>query len=632
MSSFPSPLLLNESGPSVRYSASCQTAIRGIELSIEWNAAPSSPTSGVEMQHVVWGFVGPRREQCFADSVYSTRTPVVLTRVSNQRGGDDRSNTTVVSIPYRVELMAGSRFALLLADIDAPIDSVRETLERRSRRGRGGPGSDHSHNGTAESTTASTASAVTINAVKSVQWRISGHSFGEPMLRDTVEWQPLLHFRWYELKSSLLESTVVEQQQRPHHHCQHPLHSCGCSGTTAAASGAASLCAGGVKEAVAIGTNRAAIQWSDGSVGSLAEVRPYRRSFTPARPAKVVRVRRFPHRHADIVGEVSFGTIAEAMGRTTDPFTGEHYVLLRLPMGELYRPLIALYDLVYAREDYYIWGWSKVAGTSGQPLLEEVAMDDMDGAATALAVEKEEAAKTKSEGVVPTIWAAGRPLSSSQQEEVVPLPPGSFYTPVGDRSQAVRIRRRPTLTSPVIREMPRNEAREATSLIYTSLPIVSGGAKKGRTASRVMHCFVEWARGGYSLMQNHVDLFLAPVNLMGTPRRFPLRTRSRPPPEDGDDDDAEEESVIDLTEERRRRGRGERRRSRSQASSVSDDDLERVLHPPSTSFLAADASLLSPHSISPHLREGLAKGRVRLEDLPRRDEHDSTSSSDSDEW
>lgn len=59
---------------------------------------------------------------------------------------------------------------------------------------------------------------------------------------------------------------------------------------------------------------------------------PYSREYTPARPDKApVRVRRFPHRQADVVRTIAFGERVWVRGQTRDPETGDVYLILDEP-------------------------------------------------------------------------------------------------------------------------------------------------------------------------------------------------------------------------------------------------------------------------------------------------------------
>lgn len=136
-------------------------------------------------------------------------------------------------------------------------------------------------------------------------------------LPEHAGWRPVLHHKWFMVKPSVRR-----------------------------VSGSASLRAGEVGEVHAVSTCGGFVKWDNRTVTPMSELLPYRKVFTAARADKVVRIRRFPHRHADIIGEVKNGESKAAIGQVLDPVDKELYVLW---------------------ED---GGWSRLGGTSGPFLIE----------------------------------------------------------------------------------------------------------------------------------------------------------------------------------------------------------------------------------------------------------------------
>ncbi|KAG5475539.1 hypothetical protein LSCM4_04121 [Leishmania orientalis] len=553
----------------------------------------ASAANDESTSYVLWAMTIPMRVASFADGFYTVTVPVPLAFAKVVPGMPRRR--AVVSL-HRWNLNGGTRSALLLAPPDAPSLHVREALEEALGV-----------------RPVATLSPLPLGLVPVVRWALSGT---ETLLPDPVagaEWQPLLHRRWYELKSYVRQGTVVLFYSAGT--CRRAANETdGSHSNTGSLNGgspatAGAMFAGDVKEADAVSVNRACIKWTDGAVGILDEVKPYYRVFRPARPEKTIRVRRFPHRYADVVGEVPFGQHIEAFGRATDPFTAEQYVLVYLPAEEAFVRHVSTYDLTYVEEGRYIWGWSKLAGSSGLPLL----------------VEAED--KGASAGDIPAEPRNGRAAASpmhdapssaqrADQVDVTPLPEPTFYTPVR-AGCPVRIRSKPLLSSLVMREMEANEVRAAVALVTVPLPLPADP-----TGTPVNHVFLQWQQGGYSLLRSATEAFLAPVMLSRVPRRFPIRTRSG-----CDDVTATAPEVLDLCGQRSRK-------CRHSSATLEDKDVETeladFLRPNRASVrVASDASLLSPHSLPESLQESLKRGVVRLEDLPAIGEEWEANGSDS---
>lgn len=555
-----------------------RTVIMAIEAELldSWASAPD----GEPTPYVLWALTIPMRVACFADGLYTATVPVPLAFANCVPGTPRRR--VVVSL-QRWGLSEGTRSALLLAPLDAPSVLVREVLEEVLGVRR-----------------AEAQSPPPLEVVPVVRWRLSGTEMLSPDLLGEAEWQPLLHRRWYELKSYVRQGTVV-----PHYSARAGPRTTNDAGSHHSSAGSLNggsptstgvMFAGDVKEADAVSVNRACIKWTDGVVGLWDEVKPYYRVYQPARPEKTIRVRRFPHRYADVVGEVPFGQRIEAFGRATDPFTAEQYVLVYLPAEEAFATHICTYLLTYVEEGRYIWGWSKLSGTSGLPLLVEA--EDNDAGAGHIPA---------GPGNGCAIASPARNTRSRVQEGggsgVMPLPEPTFYTPLRD-GRPVSIRSKPFMSSPVLREMDTNEVRAAVALVTVPLRLPADS-----TGAPVNHVFLEWQDGGYSLLRNATESFLAPVQLSRVPRRFPIRTRSG-----GDDGTAVTPEVLDLS-----RQRSHAHRHSSGASEDKDEEakLAEMMRPHRTSTrVAVDASLLSPHSLPASLQESLRRGVVRLEDLP----------------
>lgn len=581
---------------------------------------------------VVWALAVPQQTRSFADGVYSVIMPVPLgyvtfaTAPASRPVADNPPCSIAVLSLGRWELSAGTRLALALTAPDADpanLWAVMDGVARGLRAGEAQP----------------TKYAV-LNPLIAPRWRLCGSQMpaADPPA-EAAEWQPLLHRRWYELKSYVRQGTAV-----PYFTTRRPR---GDSDSDREEEGDGAevvpMYAGDVREAEAISLNRHCILWADGGVGLYDEVKPFYRVYQPARPDKTIRVRRFPHRYADIVGEIPFGQRVEACGRATDPFTQEQYVLLFLPPGDAFAHHRTTYDLTFVEDGRYVWGWSKLAGTSGLPLLMEgqgeqtelskpllMAATHASGGTTATTSSSSTAREgmhatssikgcTDNNGAASNNAAGQDGLNSNgsvgKGSEVMELPEGTFYTPVRE-GRPVRIRKRPTLTAATIREMEVNEVRAATALVTVVLRTAASPASDG---SGVPHVFVQWQQGGYSLLRSEVECFLVPVVLSRVPRRFPIRTRSSGNIAAGAAGTLgeEEEEVIDLSRPRKR-PRNHRRGAGAgddQEGADSEAELAAMLHRrPKT--VVEDESLLSPYSLPASLQEGLRRGVVRLEDLP----------------
>ncbi|KAG5501399.1 hypothetical protein JKF63_03212 [Porcisia hertigi] len=568
-----------------------RTIITGIEAELldSW----ASSVDGDSMSYVLWALTIPMPVACFADGVYAAAAPIPLAFARFVLGAPHRR--AVVSL-RRWDISGGTCSALLLASLDASPELVRDALEEALGMRRGA---------------APLPPSPTIVPVE--RWGLSGMEMTSRDLLAEVEWQPLLHRRWYELKDYVRQGTVVPYYsaragpQRSHSNGSYS-RSLGTFKSGSVAS-TAPMFAGDVKEAEAVSVNRACVMWTDGVVGLLDEVRPYYRVYQPARQDKTIRVRRFPHRYADVVGVVPFGQRIEAFGRATDPFTKEQYVLVYLPAGEVFATHISTYDLTCIDEGRYIWGWSKLEGTSGLPLLAEA--EDSDARASEAIADP-----GNSRAVALPMGGARLSTHEGDRAHVMPFSEPTFYTPVRD-GRPVRIRSKPSLSSSVLREMETNEVRAAVALVTVPLCLSSDTAR-----APINHVFLEWQQGGYSLLRNSTESFLAPLQLSRVPRRFPIHTRS------GGDDMTAAPEVLDLCGRRKFK----RRRSATISEAVDEDaKLAEFFRPHRASaHVASDASLLNPSSLPKPLQESLRKGVVRLEDLPTLKEESEVGESDSD--
>ncbi|CCD15812.1 unnamed protein product [Trypanosoma congolense IL3000] len=173
-------------------------------------------------------------------------------------------------------------------------------------------------------------------------------------------WRPLLVYRWFELKQHVREATQIGSRSR---------------GSMRPGSEVKfrkrPMLNGEVREATGLSSCGNYVLWQDGTLGYRRELVPYRRFFIPAREDKCVRVRSFPHRFADIVGEVPHGCVVEAIGRKKDPYTKEEYALLVLSGLPNAVALAETYELTSIERGKWVWGWSKIASSNGVVFLWE---------------------------------------------------------------------------------------------------------------------------------------------------------------------------------------------------------------------------------------------------------------------
>lgn len=138
-------------------------------------------------------------------------------------------------------------------------------------------------------------------------------------------WRPVLHRKWFVVKPHVRKTTV--KFSPPHVLAPHRR-------------------AGEVGEVRCVSNCGTMVRWSNAVESPTQEVMPFRKILTPARVTKAVRVRKYPHRNADILDEVPFGCERTAVGQQIDEATGEMYVCW---------------------ED---GGWSRVQGADGPFLIE----------------------------------------------------------------------------------------------------------------------------------------------------------------------------------------------------------------------------------------------------------------------
>lgn len=642
--------MVEETGPCVVVALHHRTIVVSIEVELLAPPPPSSPSMAATSSSadaastifMVWARIVPRRERRFADGVYTVTSPVPLGCVAyapaelpqSCPARLHRNHTAALSLG-RWELCAGTRVVLTLARPDTAVSVVHSAMEAALHRKKA-----IAHHPQKEGEEQQQREQM--GSALAAHWRLCGCQVATADTAvNEVEWQPLLHRRWYELKSYVRQGTTV------------PYAPSGCQANETESGSEAStlspvMYAGDVREAEAVSVNRQCVLWVGGGVGLYDEVKPFCRVYQPVRPEKTVRVRRFPHRYADVVGEVPFGLCVEALGRTTDPFTQEQYVLLYLPAGEAFAHHISTYDLTFVEEGRFLWGWSKLAGSSGLLLLRECQSDDgvpISGSDRTIAASPSSLSSAPALGATTPVASTTRVSDAVVKDEadgkaeVMLLPEGTFYTPVRE-GRVVRIRRRPTLTAATLRQMEVNEVRAAVALLTVAVCAPSDPA-----GAAIPHVFVKWRQGGYSLLRNEVECFLVPVLLSRVPRRFPIYTRSTCGDGAGaSDGEAEvgEKAVIDLSRPRaRKRGRY----ATNSDDGDKDAELQAMLqrHRMPRAAVTTDDSLLSPYDLPASLQEGLRKGVVRLEDLPplhqpsqkEEEEEDDDDSDDSDslgEW
>ena len=158
------------------------------------------------------------------------------------------------------------------------------------------------------------------NAISCIRTSLCGHTVEGLPAR--LPWQPVIQRRCYVVRPNVRKVTVRR--------C--PLHiKC------------PSLCSGQVAEISAVSKSLA--RWRNGVVSVLAELEPFSRTYICARGDKPVRIRKYPHRNADIIGEMTVGEARKAVSKIVDPAHGEEYV------------------------EWESGGWSRVSGTGGPFLV-----------------------------------------------------------------------------------------------------------------------------------------------------------------------------------------------------------------------------------------------------------------------
>lgn len=565
MNEAPSSLLWCESGAPVHFRAARRMVITTMEigttlpplLTSDTTATFSLPPSGTPSlcgSVVVWALVLPRLQRLSADRLYAHSPPLALGVVNMVRDGTPE----LAYLPLtRWVVEAGSTVWLALTNADSTAEAVGRQFDecRAAVRGKALASSPTSTSPTEKQ---SGGLCLFIPATFS----LTGMQLGELYSTEEHQWHPLLVHRWFELKNYVRASTVVEPPSASQRAAVQ-------KAPTSSGAPPWRMYQGDVKAAVAVSANGGFVRWEDGSTGLMDELKVFYREYTPARQEKVVRVRRYPHRYADVVGEVPFGSTVKACGRATDPFTGEVYALLYLLPGEAYRHMVETYELQYvsAREGW-LWGWSKIAGRQGLPFLVEV-----DGAArkeretTAVADQSSPGSQSPLPPLLPGSHGRGQsadsataaPTTVSESEtdlgfirvKLTKLPPRSFFTSVRE-GKGVRIRAEPSLHAVSLAELEPNEVKEAVALLR--VPIAATAAapppttdvtqpsavqdttegssapspsppNAGATAPKLYNEFVKWRDGGYSLVCNPHQTYLVPVNVTDSIRRFPVRAR-----------------------------------------------------------------------------------------------------------
>lgn len=484
----PATCVIEASGAPARFRVSRRAVVTTLEVAWSASGAP-------EGTYCLWALFIPHKSQLSGDNAYVCCPPVVLST-----GVLSKGDTTTQIILQRWEMEAGSRVVLLLADASVLMEVVTSRLCPMK-----------------ESADAAVATKDPI--FHNVTFRMSGLYVGPTFDSGEREWTPLVWRRWFELKNYVREATILER----------PVSIPAVHGRAIAKHDFFSMYKGDVKEASAISTNSQFIRWADGSVGAMDELKPFYRDYVAARPEKTIRVRRFPHRYADVVGEVPPATILHAHGRHTDPFFGEQYALVLLPEDGALAHHVITYDLSRVPAGY-LWGWTKIAGRSGQPLLVEAGDAVREGAPRA----------AESAGLVSSSAASGEPTFTELSER-------SFYTSVRD-SKVVRIRKSPSLKAEVVGRLEPNEVKEAVRLWHVPAPIAKGNADEAVGTE-----FIEWKDGGFSLVKNAEFTYVSPVNTVAPIRRFPLRSRQSRA------HDADDNAVVNLDALKRQRRRNYKR-------------------------------------------------------------------------
>lgn len=260
-------------------------------------------------------------------------------------------------------------------------------------------------------------------------------------------WRPVIDAKWFVVKPSIRKTTVVHAPP----HILSP-----------------SRRAGEVLEAQAVSSCGNHIMWTNRVVTLQSEVQPYRRSYTPARIDKPVRIRRFPHRNADVIGFVPFGEHRLAVGHVVEHDTQDVYI--RWQSG----------------------GWSRTNGTGGAFLVE-----DRFSSATNAAL--------------PSTLGGGS-ASTDQLSGCTVFEQPRLYTSSRE-GRGVRVRFEPQLTSKQIGMMEPNEVREAIALHRNEVGVE----------------FVEWKAGGFSCLGGPHGSFLFHMIPNQPLRCHPLRSSRGPP-------------------------------------------------------------------------------------------------------
>lgn len=315
-------------GSVARFSARRRLVISTIQLDVTVGELDSCNSV------VLWALCTPRREREAGDHAFCTTNPFALCLLRVDSVG--RGSRMVLTAPVgRWEIQGGTKVSLFLAPSSTPPESVAKIIATDTPFT---PGSS------------APPPAAGKQHFESCVFRLSGVATGELFFASQESWRPLWYHRWFELKSYVREGTLVAP----------PLN---CVDIPAP------MARNDVREAVAVSTNGDCIRWSDGSVGLTDEVKPFYRYYTPVAKERTVRVRRFPHRFADVVGEIPFGLSVEALGCQTDPYTGEVYALVCLPADPAFSYHIALYGLRATSSCTWLWGWTKITGRTGMPFI-----------------------------------------------------------------------------------------------------------------------------------------------------------------------------------------------------------------------------------------------------------------------
>lgn len=483
-----------------------RTTVKSLQVSA------SAPLTGGE-SYCVWALCTPSYGRLPADMAYATVSPFILGGFTAT--GADHDSRGVYTVPVtNWQLEPGTTLFVHVAAASAGRESVGAELAAAKRCAANAAADTVVRPRPSRDAAASGSPRFTV--------RLCGSMLPVLVGDDQAEWSPFIVHRWFELKdSSVGEATFVFRPAQPPTVEGRPIV------PAEAVASYFTLLPGAAKEAAGVDEERAYVKWMDGSIGLMPELQSYFHFFTPARREKVARVRRFPHRHADIVGEISFGLEVTAIGLQRDPFTGEAYALVALPGGPEFAHLPAAHDLRNLSAGQWLWGWSKVAGRSGLPLLSDVTPEAQRAAGP-------------SAHLPPPPPASRRPdralASGAVEGEALPCP--TYYTPARP-NKPVRIRKKPTLRAEVIGQVEPNEVREAVRIV-TVPPAGLAAATRGRgrtggpgktaavpdTDGSPAH-FVEWRGGGYSALSNATQEFLRQIRLSAEPPRLSRGKRER---------------------------------------------------------------------------------------------------------